>query len=361
MFGAQRAEVGPRRFARLGRARALARPTGTCGWRRRLGGQSAEARVTGAYATRGRQHIDFDTTQEHAAPEHDLRPRVPRGAPGRSSAVWKGNIIVDPGAQKTDAFQESRNLLISKPRARGRDPRAGDPGQRRPLHARGGGRSGRSRAAVLSALARARGGGRQAPGDRGVPGRAGRALRAGPGSRAPRRRARTPPCAGAGRLALRILSSNGSSRRNHGGSTIFFAALHGLAGRADRSAGWASSRLDAAASRLPAGSSHLVARRYGRKVEGLRRSAGNQHLAAIARTQGCRIVCRRHAARRFEFPGPRKIDLGARQRSSCRIPPARDQHRIIIRQQHRRVAPSRRRHPSREKRSAGPQRLLGPW
>jgi Fe-S cluster assembly protein SufD len=32
----------------------------------------------------------------------------------RSTAVWKGNIIVDPGAQKTDAFQESRNLLISK-------------------------------------------------------------------------------------------------------------------------------------------------------------------------------------------------------------------------------------------------------
>jgi Fe-S cluster assembly protein SufD len=32
----------------------------------------------------------------------------------RSSAVWKGNIIVDPGAQKTDAFQDSRNLLLSK-------------------------------------------------------------------------------------------------------------------------------------------------------------------------------------------------------------------------------------------------------
>ena len=28
--------------------------------------------------------------------------------------MWKGNIIVDPGAQKTDAFQESRNLLLSK-------------------------------------------------------------------------------------------------------------------------------------------------------------------------------------------------------------------------------------------------------
>ena len=32
----------------------------------------------------------------------------------RSTAVWRGNIIVDPGAQQTDAFQESRNLLLSK-------------------------------------------------------------------------------------------------------------------------------------------------------------------------------------------------------------------------------------------------------
>ncbi|WP_289445306.1 SufD family Fe-S cluster assembly protein, partial [Klebsiella pneumoniae] len=33
---------------------------------------------------------------------------------GRSSAVWRGMIKVDPGAQQTDAFQESRNLLLSK-------------------------------------------------------------------------------------------------------------------------------------------------------------------------------------------------------------------------------------------------------
>ena len=32
----------------------------------------------------------------------------------RSSAVWRGMIKVDPGAQQTDAFQESRNLLLSK-------------------------------------------------------------------------------------------------------------------------------------------------------------------------------------------------------------------------------------------------------
>ena len=80
----------------------------------RLGGQGADARVTGAYASHHRQHIDFDTTQEHAAPNTTSDLAFRGVLQGRSSAVWKGNIIVDPGAQKTDAFQESRNLLISK-------------------------------------------------------------------------------------------------------------------------------------------------------------------------------------------------------------------------------------------------------
>src|SRR5262245_8767088 len=33
-----------------------------------INGSGASARVTGAYAGHGRQHIDYDTTQEHAAP-----------------------------------------------------------------------------------------------------------------------------------------------------------------------------------------------------------------------------------------------------------------------------------------------------
>jgi Fe-S cluster assembly protein SufD len=80
----------------------------------RLAGEGAGARVTGAYATHGRQHIDFDTTQEHVAPNTTSDLAFRGVLQGRSTAVWKGNIIVDPGAQKTDAFQESRNLLISK-------------------------------------------------------------------------------------------------------------------------------------------------------------------------------------------------------------------------------------------------------
>jgi Fe-S cluster assembly protein SufD len=80
----------------------------------KLAGPGADGRVTGAYASHGRQHVDFDTTQEHAAP-HTTSDLAFRGVlQGRSEAVWRGNIIVDPGAQQTDAFQESRNLLLSK-------------------------------------------------------------------------------------------------------------------------------------------------------------------------------------------------------------------------------------------------------
>jgi Fe-S cluster assembly protein SufD len=113
IFGAQRAEIG--RDASLDWvALGFGSARGRVRMETRLGGQGAEARVTGAYASHGRQHIDFDTTQEHAAPNTTSDLAFRGVLQDRSTAVWKGNIIVDPGAQKTDAFQESRNLLISK-------------------------------------------------------------------------------------------------------------------------------------------------------------------------------------------------------------------------------------------------------
>ncbi len=113
IFGAQRAEVG-RDAALDWVALGFGSARGHVRMETRLAGQGADARVTGAYATHGRQHIDFDTTQEHAAPNTTSDLAFRGVLQGRSSAVWKGNIIVDPGAQKTDAFQESRNLLISR-------------------------------------------------------------------------------------------------------------------------------------------------------------------------------------------------------------------------------------------------------
>jgi Fe-S cluster assembly protein SufD len=113
IFGAQRAELS--RDASLDWvALGFGSARGRVRMETRLGGPGADARVTGAYATHGRQHIDFDTTQEHAAANTTSDLAFRGVLQDRSTAVWKGNIIVDPGAQKTDAFQESRNLLISK-------------------------------------------------------------------------------------------------------------------------------------------------------------------------------------------------------------------------------------------------------
>jgi Fe-S cluster assembly protein SufD len=79
----------------------------------KLAGPGSSAKVTGAYAGAGTQHLDFDTTQEHAA-EHTTSDLAFRGVlSDRATAVWRGMIRVDPGAQQTDAFQECRNLLLS--------------------------------------------------------------------------------------------------------------------------------------------------------------------------------------------------------------------------------------------------------
>ena len=80
----------------------------------RLAGQGSSARVTGAYAGNGSQHLDFDTTQEHAAPSTTSDLAFRGVLEDSATAVWRGMIRVDPGAQQTDAFQESRNLLLSK-------------------------------------------------------------------------------------------------------------------------------------------------------------------------------------------------------------------------------------------------------
>ena len=82
----------------------------------RLVGPGSHAKVTGAYAGGGKQHLDFDTRQEHAA--HDTVSDLAfRGVlDGDATAVWRGMIRVDKGAQQTDAFQESRNLLLSRGR-----------------------------------------------------------------------------------------------------------------------------------------------------------------------------------------------------------------------------------------------------
>jgi len=77
-------------------------------------GAGATSRVTGVYAADGTQHLDFDTYQEHAAP-HTNSDFLFRGAlRDQATTVWRGMIRVEPEAQGTDAYQENRNLLLSR-------------------------------------------------------------------------------------------------------------------------------------------------------------------------------------------------------------------------------------------------------
>jgi Fe-S cluster assembly protein SufD len=112
IFATQRAQV--ERDARLDwAALGFGSARGKVRMETKLAGPGSEARVTGGYAGGRGQHLDFDTIQEHAAPNtnSDLAFRGVLAA--GSTAVWRGMIKVDPGAQQTDAFQESRNLLLS--------------------------------------------------------------------------------------------------------------------------------------------------------------------------------------------------------------------------------------------------------
>lgn len=80
----------------------------------RLAGQGSNAKVTGAYAGNGSQHLDFDTTQVHGAPSTTSDLAFRGVLAETATSVWRGMIRVEPGAQQTDAFQESRNLLLSR-------------------------------------------------------------------------------------------------------------------------------------------------------------------------------------------------------------------------------------------------------
>ena len=78
-----------------------------------LAGQGATSRVTGAYFTDGVQHLDYDTFQEHMAPSTTSDFAFKGALRDRSTAVWRGMIRVERDAQKTNAYQENRNLMLS--------------------------------------------------------------------------------------------------------------------------------------------------------------------------------------------------------------------------------------------------------
>jgi Fe-S cluster assembly protein SufD len=79
-----------------------------------LNDEGCETHLYGLYLTDGSQHVDNHTLMDHAKP-HCLSNELYKGVlNGKSRAVFNGKVYVRPDAQKTNAYQSNKNILLSK-------------------------------------------------------------------------------------------------------------------------------------------------------------------------------------------------------------------------------------------------------
>ena len=81
--------------------------------RMRLAQPGTECVLNGLYMLRGQQLADHHMIVEHAAPHCDSHEYFNGILDDQSRGVFHGRILVQPGAQKTDAKQTNKNLLLS--------------------------------------------------------------------------------------------------------------------------------------------------------------------------------------------------------------------------------------------------------
>ena len=79
-----------------------------------LDGEGADCLLQGLYVAGGAQHVDNRTAIEHAKPHGSSRELYKGVLGGRARAVFNGKIVVRKEAQKTDAQQSNKNLMLSR-------------------------------------------------------------------------------------------------------------------------------------------------------------------------------------------------------------------------------------------------------
>ncbi len=78
-----------------------------------LQGEHTESFLNGLYLTEGQQLVDNHSLVDHAVP-NCMSDEFYKGImAGNSKAVFNGKIMVRPDAQKTNAFQSNKNILVS--------------------------------------------------------------------------------------------------------------------------------------------------------------------------------------------------------------------------------------------------------
>jgi Fe-S cluster assembly protein SufD len=79
-----------------------------------MAGEGAQVQLNGAYLLRGTQEATTAVFVDHQAPGGTTRELWKGVVDGRAHGVFLGTIAVRPGAQKTDAQQTNKNLLLSR-------------------------------------------------------------------------------------------------------------------------------------------------------------------------------------------------------------------------------------------------------
>lgn len=79
-----------------------------------LDGEECDLRYSGAYLVAGSQHVDNSSVIEHVKPNCRSREVFKGVLDGSGRGVFQGKIIVHKNAQKTDGYQLSNGLLLSK-------------------------------------------------------------------------------------------------------------------------------------------------------------------------------------------------------------------------------------------------------
>ncbi len=76
-------------------------------------GENASCALDGLYLADGRRHVDHHTRVDHAVAGCVSREFYKGIVGGAARAVFNGKIVVHPDAQRSDAAQTNRNLLLS--------------------------------------------------------------------------------------------------------------------------------------------------------------------------------------------------------------------------------------------------------
>ena len=79
----------------------------------RLAGEGAEANIYGAYVCGGDEKVKISVDMHHDLPHCNSRQLFKGIASGASKVDFYGKIIVAQDAQRTEAYQENHNILLS--------------------------------------------------------------------------------------------------------------------------------------------------------------------------------------------------------------------------------------------------------